>query len=99
VESCQGVICGKFDARLFCGMKGIVRNESMRNVTEMNIFLNTHRKLETHKSRPNIIDNIQCKHILQYCCHEKRNIRRHHKLKYAAKSEPNCVVRRVLRGE
>ena len=37
-ESCQRVICGKFDADFFfCGMKGKVRNESMRNVTEMNI--------------------------------------------------------------
>ena len=36
-ESCQWVICGKFDADFFCGMMGKVRNESMRNVTEMNI--------------------------------------------------------------
>jgi len=40
-ESCQRVICGKFDADFFfCGMKGKVRNEnyeSMRNVTEINI--------------------------------------------------------------
>jgi len=35
-ESCQGVICGKFDADFFCGMEGKVQNESMRNVTEMN---------------------------------------------------------------
>ena len=33
-ESCQRVICGKLDADFFCGMKGKVRNESMRNVTE-----------------------------------------------------------------
>jgi len=37
-ESCQRVICGKFDADFFCGMKGKVRNESMRNVTGMNIY-------------------------------------------------------------
>jgi len=37
-ESCQRVICGKFDADFLCGMKGKVRNESMRNVTEMNIY-------------------------------------------------------------
>ena len=37
-ESCQRVICGKFDAEFFCGMKGKVRNESVRNVTEMNIY-------------------------------------------------------------
>ena len=37
-ESCQGVICGKFDADFFGGMKGKVRNESMRNVNEMNIY-------------------------------------------------------------
>ena len=37
-ESCQRVICGKFDADFFCGMKGKLRNESMRNVTEMNIY-------------------------------------------------------------
>ena len=37
-ESCQRVICRKFDADFFCGMKGKVRNESMRNVTEMNIY-------------------------------------------------------------
>ena len=37
-ESCQRVICGKFDADFFCEMKGKVRNESMRNVTEMNIY-------------------------------------------------------------
>ena len=36
-ESCERVICGKFTADFFCGMKGNVRNESMRNVTEMNI--------------------------------------------------------------
>ena len=36
-ESCQRVICRKFDADFFCGMKGKVRNESIRNVTEMNI--------------------------------------------------------------
>jgi len=33
-ERCQRVICGKFDADFFCGMKGKVWNESMRNVTE-----------------------------------------------------------------
>ena len=37
-ESCQRVICGKFDADFFCGMKGKVRNETMRNVTGMNIY-------------------------------------------------------------
>ena len=37
-ESCQRVICGKFDADFFCGMKGKVRNESMRNVTGINIY-------------------------------------------------------------
>jgi len=37
-ESCQRVICGKFYADFFCGMKGKVRNESMRNVTEMNFY-------------------------------------------------------------
>jgi len=37
-ESCQRVICGKFDADFSCGMKGKVRNESIRNVTEMNIY-------------------------------------------------------------
>ena len=37
-ESCQRVICGKFYADFFCGMKGKVRNESMRNVTGMNIY-------------------------------------------------------------
>ena len=37
-ESWQGVICGKFDADFFCGMKGKVRNESMRNVAKMNIY-------------------------------------------------------------
>ena len=37
-ESCQRVICGRFDADFFCRMKGKVRNESMRNVTEMNIY-------------------------------------------------------------
>jgi len=37
-ESCQGVICGKFDADFFCGMKGKVQNETMRNVAEMNIY-------------------------------------------------------------
>ena len=36
-ESCEQVICGKCNADFFCGMKGKVRNESMRNVTEMNI--------------------------------------------------------------
>jgi len=37
-ESCQGVICGKFDEDFFCGMKGKVQNESMRNVAKMNIY-------------------------------------------------------------
>jgi len=37
-ESCQGVICRKFNADFFCAMKGKVRNESMRNVAEMNIY-------------------------------------------------------------
>ena len=37
-ESYQGVICGKLDADFFRGMKGKVRNESMRNVAEMNIY-------------------------------------------------------------
>jgi len=37
VESCERVICGKCNADFFCEMKGKVRNESMRNVTEMNI--------------------------------------------------------------
>jgi len=37
-ESCQRVICGKFDADFLCGMKGKVWNESMRNVTGMNIY-------------------------------------------------------------
>ena len=37
-ESCERVICGKFDADFFCGMKGKVRNESMRNVTGINIY-------------------------------------------------------------
>jgi len=37
-ESCQGVICGQFDADFFCGMKGKVRNESMQNVAKMNIY-------------------------------------------------------------
>ena len=36
-ESCQRVIYGKFNADFFCGMKCKVRNESMWNVTEMNI--------------------------------------------------------------
>ena len=36
-ESCQRVICRKFDADFFCGMKGKVWNESMRYVTGMNI--------------------------------------------------------------
>jgi len=36
-EGCQWVICGKFDVDFFCGMKGKVRNESMRNVAKMNI--------------------------------------------------------------
>jgi len=36
-ESCERVICGKYNVDFFCGMKGKVRNESMRNVTEMNI--------------------------------------------------------------
>ena len=31
-ESCQRVICGNFDADFF------LRNESMQNVTEMNIY-------------------------------------------------------------
>ena len=30
--------CAKFDADFFCGMKGKVRNESMRKVTQMNIY-------------------------------------------------------------
>jgi len=37
-KSCQGVICRKIDADFFCGMNDKVRNESMRNVTEMNIY-------------------------------------------------------------
>jgi len=37
-KSCQGVICGKFHADVFCGMKGKVCNESMQNVAEMNIY-------------------------------------------------------------
>ena len=37
-ESCQGVICRKFDADFFCGMKGKVQNETMWNVAEMNIY-------------------------------------------------------------
>jgi len=37
-DSCQGVICGKFDADFFCGMKGKVRNETMWNVAKMNIY-------------------------------------------------------------
>jgi len=32
------VICGKSDADFYCGMKGKVWNESMRNVAEMNIY-------------------------------------------------------------
>jgi len=35
-ESCQGVICGKFYADFFCGMKGKVWNENIRDVTKMN---------------------------------------------------------------
>jgi len=37
-ESCQGVVCGKFNADFFCRMKGKVRNERLRNVAEMNIY-------------------------------------------------------------
>jgi len=37
-ESCQWVICGKLNADFFCGMKGKVRNETMRNIAEMNIY-------------------------------------------------------------
>ena len=37
VESCQGIICRKFDADFFCRMKGKVLNVSVRNVTEMHI--------------------------------------------------------------
>ena len=37
-ERCQGVICGKFNADFFCGMKGKVRNKSMQNVAKMNIY-------------------------------------------------------------
>jgi len=37
-ESCQGVVCGKFNADFFCGMKGKMWNESMRNVAELNIY-------------------------------------------------------------
>jgi len=42
-ESCQGVICRKFDADadfiiLFCRMMGKVWNETMGNVAEMNIY-------------------------------------------------------------
>jgi len=37
-ESCQGVIYGKFNVDFFCRMKGKVRNVSMRNVAEMNIY-------------------------------------------------------------
>ena len=54
-ESYQGVICGKFVADFFCGMKGKVWNESMQNITKMNIS-ETRCKLETHKH--NIIDNM-----------------------------------------
>jgi len=36
-ESCERVICGKFNASFSCGMKGKVQNESMRSVTEMNV--------------------------------------------------------------
>ena len=32
------VICGKFHADCFCGLKGKVRNESMQNVAKMNIY-------------------------------------------------------------
>jgi len=81
-ESCQGVICGKFNADFFCGTKGKVRNETMRNVVEMNILLNARHKLETCKS--NIVINI--------CCwHPKRSISQHRKLKYVAISKPNHV--------
>jgi len=34
----SGVICRKFDADFFGGMKGKVRNETMQNVAEMNIY-------------------------------------------------------------
>jgi len=36
-ESCHGVICGKFNADFLLRNEGKVRNESMLNVTEMNI--------------------------------------------------------------
>jgi len=36
-ESCQGVICRKFNLHFFSGMKGKMRNESMQNVTKTNI--------------------------------------------------------------
>jgi len=35
-ECCEGVIYGKCNVDFFCGMKGKVRNESMRNVTDIN---------------------------------------------------------------
>jgi len=38
VESCQGIICSKFDADFFCRMKGKVLSVSVRNVTEMHIY-------------------------------------------------------------
>jgi len=34
----SGVICRKFDADFFGGMKGKVRNETMQNVAKMNIY-------------------------------------------------------------
>ena len=37
-ESCQGVFCKKLKADFFCGMKGKVRHETMRNIAEMNIY-------------------------------------------------------------